>query len=80
MATCKRCGKDISFIKMKTGKYMPTDKVKHSIIIGEGNEQLITEQGVIIRGRYASYEDGANGCGYTSHFATCPYANEFRKG
>ena len=37
MAICRRCG-----------KYMPADKVKHFIKIVEGNEQLITEQGVII--------------------------------
>lgn len=79
MARCKSCGANIKFIRLKSGKWNPVDIEKHSIIIDDaGKEVLITEDGDVIRGRLASYEDGANRSGYISHFATCPQASSFR--
>lgn len=80
MATCKLCGAEIKFIKMKSGKWTPVNKYKHTIKECWGNETLITEQGEIIHGEFCTPEEGANNAGYISHFATCQYANEFRKG
>ena len=40
---------------------------------------LITKSGELIQGTFASIEDGANGSGYISHFATCPNADQHRK-
>ena len=79
MATCRRCGAVIKFIKMSSGKWNPCDPEKRTIIKGEGNEVLVTENGEVITGKFASLEEGANGEGYISHFATCKYADEFRR-
>ena len=79
MATCRSCGAEIKFIKLKSGKWNPCDPVKRTIIKGEGNEVLVTIDGDIIRGEFASLEEGANAEGYISHFATCKYADRHRK-
>lgn len=78
MAKCKTCGAEIKFIKMKSGRFNPCDVLKRTIIKGNGKEVLITEKGEVIQGTFASVEEGANGEGYTSHFATCPYATQHR--
>ena len=78
MSRCKSCGADLKFIKLKSGRWNPCDNIKHTLKIGEGNEVLITEKGEIIRGTFASVEDGANAEGYISHFATCPNASQHR--
>lgn len=65
---------------MKSGKSMPVDPYKHTLKIGQGSVTLVTQDGDIIRGKLASYEEGANASGYISHFSTCPFANEHRKG
>ena len=80
MTKCRKCGQDIEFIKLRSGKWNPVNPYLRSIIKGEGKETLITPDGEIIRGEFASMDDGANGIGYTSHFATCRYADTFRKG
>lgn len=80
MSKCRSCGADIKFIKLKSGKWNPCDTQKRTVIIrDEGPEVLISEDGEIIKGRFASIEDGANAVGYISHFATCPNADKFRK-
>lgn len=80
MAKCKSCGKEIFFIKTKQGKFMPCDTAPHSVIVGEGNMILLTKNGDVVRGKPASYDDGADTTGYISHFSTCPAADQFRKG
>lgn len=79
MSRCRSCNAEILWIKMASGKNMPVDPFKHTIIKGAGNETLVTEDGHIIHGRFASYEEGANASGYISHFSTCPNANQHRK-
>lgn len=79
MPKCRRCGAEIMFIRLRSGKYNPVDPCKRTIIQDGGKEVLITETGEIIRGTFASYDDGANGSGYISHFSTCPFADNFRR-
>lgn len=79
MSICMKCGKEIKFILMKSGKWNPVDPQKRTIIQDGGHEVLVTESGELIRGTFCSVEDGANGVGYISHFATCPAAGEFRR-
>jgi len=55
---CKKCGAQIEFIKMKSGKFMPVNVEPYKIVVTDGGETA--------RGR-------------TSHYATCPFAQEFRK-
>lgn len=79
MTKCRSCGAEIKFIKLKkSGKWNPVDTVKHTIIKGEGHEVIITDDGEVATGRFASREEGANASGYISHFATCPNANAHR--
>ena len=80
MAICRSCGAEIKFIKMKSGKYNPVDVEKRTIKKDGGHEVLVTESGELIRGSFASLEEGANGEGYVSHFATCPFADTHRSG
>ena len=79
MAYCRTCGAEIKFIKMKSGKWNPVDIQKRTVKKDGGKETLITEEGELIRGTFASVEECANGTGYISHFSTCPNASQFRK-
>ena len=79
MSKCRSCGAEIKWIKMVSGKAHPVNPYKRTIVKNEGKEALVTEDGQIIYGRFASYEDGANASGYISHFATCPYASSHRR-
>lgn len=79
MAKCKSCGADIIWIKMQSGKSMPCDPYKRTIIKGKGKEVIVTNNGEIIHGSFADFEHGANAVGYISHFSTCPNANKHRR-
>ena len=79
MSYCRSCGAPIKWIRTKNGKPHPVDPAKHYIIKGEGSATLVTEAGTFIRGEFVSVEEGANGEGYTSHFATCPNASRWRR-
>jgi len=79
MAVCRSCGAEIKFIKMKSGKWNPVNPGARTIIKDGGKEVLVTESGELISGTFASLEEGANGSGYVSHFATCPYAGSHRR-
>ena len=76
---CRSCGASIKWIRMTSGKAAPVDPYLRTIVINEGKESLITETGIVIRGRFASYDEGANASGYISHFATCPNAAAHRR-
>ena len=79
MARCRSCGAEIIFIKLKSGKLNPCDPARRQMIKGTGKGRLITDEGEIVSGTFASLEEGANVGGYVSHFATCPNANAHRR-
>ena len=79
MSRCRSCNAEIKWIKMASGTSMPVDPYLRTMIKGEGADVIVTEDGHIIHGRFASYEEGANVSGYISHFATCPNAQEHRR-
>lgn len=79
MSECRSCGAEIKFIKLKSGKWNPVNPAKRTLIRDCGNEVVITDNGEVIRGKFATLEEGANAEGYTSHFATCPNANQHRR-
>lgn len=79
MSYCKSCGAEIKWIKMLSGKNMPVNAQKRYIVKDGGNEVLVTEGGELIKGTFATLEDGANGEGYISHFSTCPNAGRHRR-
>ncbi len=68
---CKICGKQIFFIQLTTGKFIPVDTKLKRIRINEGNNKVITDDGRIIKGRFIGEGEEARGCGYINHFTTC---------
>ena len=65
-----------------TGKAMPVDAapISYSENLCPGAKDaltLVTENGTIVR---TQFDPGGDKVGYTSHFATCPNAAQFRKG
>ena len=79
MSYCRSCGAEIKWIEMKSGRKMPVNVTKRFIKTDGGNDVLVTESGELIKGTSASLEEGANGEGYISHFATCPKAGSYRR-
>lgn len=72
--TCVYCGKQIMWIRTKTGKNMPVNtemigyyRPKSGI---KGSEKIVTQSGEVICANRA-YNRKAEGIGYISHFATC---------
>ena len=65
-----------------TGKAMPVDAapISYSENLHPGAKDaltLVTENGTIVR---TQFDPDGDKVGYTSHFATCPNAAQFRKG
>ena len=77
MSRCKSCGAEIKWIRMKSGKRMPVDEKPITYRADlKGDLVLITPDGRVAR---AVFDPEADKLGYTSHFATCPNANHFRR-
>lgn len=77
MSKCKTCGKDIIWIKLKSGKWNPVDTGRVPFVPDEGGKlTLVTLDGEVVRGKLDIMSDQY---GYTSHFATCPQANDHRR-
>ena len=83
MVQCRSCGAEIIWIKMASGKNMPVDAKPisysenlHPSAKGKDILTLVTEHGSIVR---TVFDPGGDKVGYTSHFATCPNANQHRK-
>ena len=78
---CKSCGAEILWIKMGSGKMMPVDAkpISYSEVFLPGTKDtltLVTEKGTLVS---TVFDPGGDNIGYTSHFATCPNANQHRK-
>ena len=80
MSKCKSCGAEIKWIPMASGKLMPVDAKKISymtLVPGtKGGMILVTPDGQIACGKF---DPNGEKIGYTSHFATCPNANQHRR-
>lgn len=85
---CKRCHVDIKWITTEKGKNMPCDlpAVEYQIApAGYNRDTIILDDGRVIRAKiirhnpYSPLTPIVDGKGYTSHYATCPYANDFRR-
>jgi hypothetical protein len=76
---CDKCRAQIYWIKTIHGQWMPCDPEKRYFIKNkDGSRVYVTEKGATIRGDYARKED-AQGYGYRSHWASCPYSDHYRK-
>lgn len=77
MSRCKKCGAEIHWIRMKgTGKMMPCDTEVKLFGHGSGKTTYVTSDGEVRTG-----QEDPHGIipGYIPHWATCPYADNFRK-
>lgn len=77
-STCRKCGARIMFIRMKSGKSMPVN-LKIVNYRNGGKEKIVKTDGNVVSGTIVSDPETADGYGYISHFATCEYANIFRR-
>lgn len=86
---CEKCGAPIRFIRMKrSGRKMPVNakpvEVTPCVGLDKGGHSYVTLEGEMIRARKNKegnlFYDGVDTIAvYESHFATCPFSNEFRK-
>ena len=80
MAVCKKCGANIYFIQMRSGRFNPVDTALRNLIPDEtGKDIIITEDGTLKRGRLVGMEDGPHTVGFIPHWATCPFADSFKR-
>lgn len=80
---CRSCGAEIIWIKVASGKMMPCDAkpIRYQIEPnGSKRLTLVTPFGGTIHA-YKAEEQGdvSKYYGYTSHFATCPNADQHRQ-
>lgn len=77
MSKCKTCGKEIKWLRLKSKKWHPIDPGRIPFKPNEsGKLNLITMAGEVVRG---DFDLGGTEYGYTSHFATCPDADQHRR-
>ena len=69
MARCRSCGAVMEWAKTQAGKVMPIDAEP-----SENGNLVYAQAGVV---RFAKPDDP--GPRFTSHFATCPDAKQFRR-
>lgn len=78
MTKCRKCGAEIEFVRMKSGKHMPVDPGKKPVRLG-GSEIYITPDGETLRGHKPLAGEPTDDYLYTPHWATCPFADDFRR-
>ena len=77
MIPCRKCGEMIDFIQQPNGKRHPVDTESLGMFTLTPGTVVVTPEGTILRGTEATKDTQVQG--YTSHFATCPFAKDFRK-
>lgn len=78
--TCRGCGEQVLWVKMKSGKNMPCNCTIVNYRKDEGGrEKIVTQDGNVVSGITGVSPDEADGMGYISHFATCQGAGNFRR-
>lgn len=80
MGNCRLCGRLVVWIRTKAGKNMPCDAelIDYRVPPDKtGKERFVTPDGEVVAAE-RSKGTVADGCGYISHFATCPGANKRR--
>lgn len=76
---CRKCGKVIAFLPMRSGKQMPVDGFSIWIQPWTRGSVFYTEKGEAIRGTKCEKGDKNAVKAYQSHFATCSAADEIRR-
>ena len=73
---CRKCAKPIIFVMSRKQRAIPCDPDLATHVLTPG-VVVVTPDGQVLRGTEESKETSVQG--YTSHFATCPYSEDFRK-
>lgn len=76
---CRKCGARIIFVRMKSGKSMPVNPNFVNFRRDGGNDRIVLANGEVTSGTIVTDPGEAQGFGYVSHFATCEYAQTFRR-
>lgn len=83
MAKCSSCGADILWVKTVSGKKMPLDEEPVWIRLQTGGHTYIRKDGTFVFGEImgdADDDPDANAIeAHTSHFASCPNADQHRR-
>lgn len=80
MSTCKYCGAEIIWRKMRSGKVMPCNTGDIPYKESEnGYMKLVTNDGRVITAYPLLDMDMADGIGHVSHYATCPGVDRVRR-
>jgi hypothetical protein len=78
---CRSCGADVLWVQWRSGKRMPVDAVPDMRPPPKGGTLvLFVSHGKLFVHTYDAVADGPKRNRFTSHFATCPEAGEWRKG
>ena len=81
MAKCKKCGADIVFIKTPKGKWMPCNEGLVEYHIGntpDFDDVVVNDKGEVIQCTF-DFQCRPDGVARIPHWATCPYADDFRR-
>ena len=74
---CRACGAKIYFIRLQSGKSMPVDAGSMTTVAkAAGGTPYVTIDGGVIKAVAVPHGDIV---AYTSHFATCPFADQLRR-
>ena len=77
---CRSCRAKILWIETASGKKMPCNaEPVYYKTTGEGNDKVMTPEGVIISCDLVTDPSEADGLGYTPHWSTCNAPDKFRK-
>lgn len=77
--TCQKCGKKILWVQMRSGKKMPVNPHFVNFRKDRGKDRIVLTNGEVTAGTIVTDSRTADGFGYMSHFATCEYAQRFRR-
>ena len=58
---------------------LKTAGVGKIVIVDDGSDVFVTDEGEVIHGREVPANDGSAEVAFVSHWATCPVAGQFRR-
>lgn len=80
MTDCKSCGAPIVWVKTPAGSWMPCDEGLHAYKKDTlGKDVVVTDKGEVVRCQLVSNEHSPDGMARIPHWATCPYAKDFKR-
>ena len=79
IGTCRGCGRQIVWIRTKSGKNMPCDpNFKYYKRDGK-KERIVTVHGEVVSCTIVDCHEGSDGYGYIPHWSTCTAVGNFKK-